>query len=233
MLPALRLAVSTVLIVSACATPASTTTPRLDATLVILKTGPRSEPLSAAERASVFGGHFANMERLARTGDLLLAGPYGSKRADPTCRGVFVLDTGDPARAQALAETDPGFVAGVFRFDYHALSTAAPLRAQRAADIAALDAIVASGRTPPPGEGGRGYVWLTCTDGEAAARALADRPWVLLFARLDRDAAFMLLDATDAAAATALLAPVASALGEHEIDEWFGSGLLVDLPHRR
>ncbi len=127
----MRVAVSALLVLSACATPTAPTQPRLDATLVVLKTGPRTEPLSTTERASVFGGHFANMERLARAGDLLLAGPYGAERADPTRRGIFVLDTADLGHAHALAETDPGFKAGVFRFDYHALSTAAALRAQR------------------------------------------------------------------------------------------------------
>lgn len=217
---------------SACATAPAVPQP-LECTLAILKTGPRTEPLSAEERTKIFGGHFANMERLARERQLLVAGPYGKQRSDPTLRGLFVLDTADPARAKELAETDPGFLAGVFRFEFHALSTTAALRAQIEAELAAQDAIAASGRQPEPGEGGRGYVWLTAVHGEAAASALAGHPAVLLFARLDRDGAFVLLDAKDLADATAKLAPLAPQLGEHRLDEWFGSGLLVELPRRR
>lgn len=217
---------------SACATPSAAPAP-LECTLAILKTGPRTEPLSAEERSKIFGGHFANMERLARERQLLVAGPYGQQRSDKTLRGLFVLDTPDAARAKELAETDPGFLAGVFRFEFHALSTAAALRAQLAADLAAQDAVAASGRQPEPGEGGRGYVWLTARNGDAAASALAGHPAVLLFARLDRDGAFVLLDAKDLADATTKLAPIAPQLGEHWLDEWFGSGLLVDLPRRR
>ena len=33
--------------------------PPLSFTLVLLKTGPRTEPLTAAEQKEVFGGHFA------------------------------------------------------------------------------------------------------------------------------------------------------------------------------
>ncbi|MEO6594982.1 MAG: YciI family protein [Planctomycetota bacterium] len=199
-------------------------------TLVLLKTGPRREPLSDAERSQVFGGHFGNMQRMAREGHLLLAGPYGKDKSDPSLRGLFVLDTVDPERARKLAETDPGFKAGVFALEYHLLATTAPLRAFLAAELAAQDAATRAGRTQAPGEGGRTYVLLTADDGAAVAKVLANHPAVLCFARLDSTRAFVLLDAADAPAARAVLAPLAPNLGTHRLDEWFGSSALANLP---
>ena len=148
--------------------------PPLHCTLVLLKTGPRTEPLTPAERSEVFGGHFANMQRLAREGHLLVAGPYGAN--DASLRGLFVLDTAQPELAKVLAETDPGFRAGVFAFEFHALETEAPLRAFLAAELEAQDEAERAGRVLQPGEGGRTYTLLTAEDGDAAAAP--DLPWV-------------------------------------------------------
>lgn len=224
-----RLAAFLLLVVLTGCNSMPTASAELECTLVVLAAGPRTEPLTPEERTRVFGGHFANMERLSREGHLLVAGPYGKERTDPTWRGLFVLDTKDQARARQLAETDPGFVAGVFRLEYHSLTTTAPLRAHLARDLAAVDAIKATGRTPAPGEGGRGYVLLTATDGAAAGAALAKHPAVLLAARLDGTRAMFWLDAKDAAAARAAIADCTAALGTFTLDEWFGSGLLADL----
>lgn len=200
-------------------------------TFVQLKTGARTD-LTADEQRAVFGGHFANMERLAREGKLLVAGPYGRQRSDASLRGIFVLAAADVAEARAWAETDPGVVAGVFRLELASLATRAALREQLAADLAREDAVKASGRTPSPGEGGRGYVLLTVADANAAAAALKDHGSVLLLGCLDGQRGLALLDAKDLAAAQELLAPLAPQLGAFTLDEWFGSGLLVDLPLR-
>ena len=196
-------------------------------TLVRLETGPRTEPLTAAERAQVFGGHFANMLRLQRDGALVLAGPYGARKSEPTWRGLFVLDTADRERARQLAETDPGFAAGVFRFTYATIATAAPLRAIAAADLAAYDAAVAAGRTPPPGDGCRTYVWLTAERGGDAMSVLRGDPAALLLARLDGERALVLLDANGLDAARALVGPLADRIGPFTLDEWFATARLA------
>ncbi|HZN39928.1 MAG TPA: YciI family protein [Planctomycetota bacterium] len=203
--------------------------PPLCCTLVLLKTGPRSEPLTQAEQTEVFGGHFDNMKRLAREGHLLVAGPYGKN--DAALRGLFVLDTARPERAKELAETDPGFRAGVFAFEFHALETEAPLRAFLAAELEAQDEAERAGRKLQPGEGGRIYTLLTVEDGDAAAAALAGNPAVLLFARLDRKRAFVVLDAVDLEQARTVLAPVAERLGTHGLLCWYASGRLANLPN--
>src|SRR5436190_17263164 len=142
--------------------PAQPAPPPLECTLALLKTGPRTEPLTDDERKQIFGGHFANMMRLATEGLLLVAGPYGKVKTDPALRGLFIFDTNDPARARQIAETDPGFQAGVFQFELHALSTHARLREQMAAELAATDPNAA------PGASIRGYVLLTADDGTRA-----------------------------------------------------------------
>lgn len=221
---------------AACGAAAPDAAPRepapepLELTLVLLKTGPRTEPLGDAERGKVFGGHFGNMQRLAREGHLLVAGPYGRAKSDPALRGLFVLDTADRDRARQLAETDPGFQAGVFALDYHRLTTTAPLRAFLAAEMAALEAAAAAGRTPPPGEGSRLFVLLTAENGDAALAALEGLPGVLWLSRLDGERAFALLDAQDRQAAQTLLQPVADRLGACRLDEWFASSRLAELP---
>jgi uncharacterized protein YciI len=201
----------------------------LDCTLVLLKTGPRRD-LSEAERSRVFGGHFGNMQRLARERQLLLAGPFGEQKSDPGLRGLFVIDTDDPDRARQLAETDPGFRAGVFTFEFHAMSTGAPLRAFLAAELAAQEEATRANRTMAPGEGGRGYVWLTAEDGDAAFAALDGHPAVLCAARLDESRAFVLLDCGDVLTARAVLGGALEQIGTHRLDDWFGSGRLADLP---
>jgi uncharacterized protein YciI len=215
------------LALAACHSQPPTVDPAEPRTLVLLKTGPRTD-LDTAARQQVFAGHFANMGRLARQGDLLLAGPYGKQRSDPNLRGVFVLATGDVEVARQLAETDPGVQAGVFVLEYHRLHTNAPLREFLAAELAADDAAKAAGKTPQPGESGRGFVLLTAADGDAAAAALRDEPAVVLFARHDERGAWVVLDAVDLAGAEAIVAAYRDRLGEFRLDEWFASRRLAE-----
>lgn len=219
------------LLFAACATapPAPAPAP-LEVTLVVLSTGPRQQPLSETEQKQVMGGHLGNIQRLVREGSMLFAGPFGRERSDPSRRGLFVLDTADPERARELAESDPGARAGVFALSYHSLTTAAPLRACHAADLAAQEAAAAAGRPLRPGDECRVYVCLTARDGAAAEAALTGFPGVLCFARLDGTSAFVLLDARDRKTAQAMLQPVADRLGECRLDEWYATERLAELP---
>lgn len=195
-------------------------------TLVYLKTGARTG-LSAEEQRTVFGGHFANMERMARGGQLVLAGPFGQRRTDPALRGIFVLDAADRATAQRYAETDPGYQAGVFALEYHDLATDAALREFVAADLAEADAAKAAGRTPKPGENGRGFVLLIADDCAAASAALAETSATVFSGRYDERGLFAVLDAENLAAAETALAAVRPRLGPHRLEEWFASRNLL------
>lgn len=200
--------------------------PEVACTLVVIRTGARTEPLSQAESSSYFGGHFDNMTRMAKAGDLLLAGPYGSQKSANDLRGIFLLNTADPEQARALAGTDPCFQAEIFRFEYHTLRTRFPLHACQAAVLARLDEAERNGKQLPPGSGCRNYVMVTVADYHRAL-VLATHPAVYLFAQLDNDRAIAFLDCQTHAQAEALLTPLMPQLRDVAIDEWFGTDLLA------
>lgn len=82
--------------------------------LVILKTGPATN-LSEAERAKLFEGHFANIDRLSKEGVLLTAGPLGKN--DKTYRGIFIFAVETVEEAKKLVETDPSVAGGIFSYE--------------------------------------------------------------------------------------------------------------------
>jgi uncharacterized protein YciI len=84
--------------------------------LVILRTGPSRVPEGEARKA-MFAGHFANMERLSRAGQLVLAGPF---EKDPAgWRGLFVFAVTDVEEARRLTATDPVIVNGEMVAEFH------------------------------------------------------------------------------------------------------------------
>ena len=84
--------------------------------LVILKTGPNRMPEGDARKA-MFAGHFANIERLAKAGKLVVAGPFSE---DPDgWRGLFLLAVEDIEEATRLTATDPVIIKGEMVAEYH------------------------------------------------------------------------------------------------------------------
>jgi uncharacterized protein YciI len=82
---------------------------------VLLKTGPKPVP-KGPERDALFKGHFANMERLAAEGKLVMAGPFDGVDG---WRGLFILAVKDIAEAKQLASTDPVLASGEMVAEYH------------------------------------------------------------------------------------------------------------------
>ncbi|HTE06859.1 MAG TPA: YciI family protein [Planctomycetota bacterium] len=202
--------------------------------LVQILTGPKSGQPGKEETERAFAGHFANMERMANEGQLVVAGPYGDDRHDHALRGLFVLDSGDRAQAESWAGTDPTTQAGVFRLELHELGTDAPLARALEADRAWRAGLKAAGKTPSPGEGLRAWVLLTAEHGDLARQQLAPlctaAGGVCLLASLDGTRALALLDASDAASARARFAPQLAALGSFTLDDWYASDQLAHLP---
>ncbi len=91
--------------------------------LVILKTGPKNID-DKAERAKIFQGHFANMERLAAEKRLAVAGPLDGKEGR---RGIFVIATPDIEEAKRYVSTDPVIISGLMEAEYHKLYGSAAL----------------------------------------------------------------------------------------------------------
>jgi len=198
-------------------------------TLVFLKTGAK-EKLSDEEQKTIFAGHFANIQRLAKEKKLLLAGPFGQPKHDIALRGLFVLDTDDPLQAQAWAETDPGFQAHVFTLEYHPLRTQAPLRALLEVELARMAAEEASGAHPEPGANIRGYVLITAQLGIEMEREIAGETFTLLHGRIDGGLGWAVIDAPDPNAAVELIGASREKMGTTLFDSWFATKGLEQLP---
>ena len=84
--------------------------------LVILKTGPTRVP-EGDKRKQMFAGHFANMERLAKAGKLVLAGPFSEDKDG--WRGLFLFAVADIEEARALTSSDPVIVNGEMVAEFH------------------------------------------------------------------------------------------------------------------
>ena len=93
--------------------------------LVILKTGPNRVP-NGPERDEMFKGHFANINRRADEGKLVMAGPLDGVDG---WRGMFVFAVTSVDEAKALVATDPVVVKGEMVPEFHTLYSTAGLMA--------------------------------------------------------------------------------------------------------
>ena len=80
--------------------------------LVILKTGD-TKIEEKALRDSLFRGHFANINKLADEGKLVVAGPL--EKNENQYRGIFILDVKTFAEAGLLLQNDPTVSQGIFK----------------------------------------------------------------------------------------------------------------------
>lgn len=82
----------------------------------LLVRGPKWTAAATEETKRLQEGHMANINRLAETGKLVLAGPFvdGGDR-----RGVFIFKVDTLEEAQALTETDPAVKAGRLKIELH------------------------------------------------------------------------------------------------------------------
>lgn len=77
----------------------------------ILKTGSNSTA-TKEERAKLFEGHMANINKLAAEGKLVVAGPF--MKNERNYRGIFIFNVSTVEEANALVETDPAVKAKIF-----------------------------------------------------------------------------------------------------------------------
>ena len=83
--------------------------------MAILKTGPNRMP-AGPQRDEMFKGHFANIQRLASEGRLVLAGPFDGAEG---WRGMFIFAVTDIEEAKRLVATDPVVVNGEMVPEFH------------------------------------------------------------------------------------------------------------------
>ena len=96
--------------------PAQAPLTRSDYVFGLLVRGPKSTREQTEETKKIQEGHMANINRLAETGKLVLAGPFvdGGDR-----RGVFIFKVDSLSEAQALTDTDPAVIAGRLKVVLH------------------------------------------------------------------------------------------------------------------
>ncbi len=80
----------------------------------LLKTGSNTTA-TKEESAAAFQGHMANINRLAKEGKLVLAGPFMANSKN--YRGIFVFNADTIAAAQALVDSDPAVKAKLLEAD--------------------------------------------------------------------------------------------------------------------
>jgi uncharacterized protein YciI len=83
--------------------------------MAFLKAGPnRNRPREEAQKLQA--AHRANINRLAKEGKLVLAGPFAD---DGELRGIYIFDVKTVAEAEALTKTDPAIQAGQLVMELH------------------------------------------------------------------------------------------------------------------
>ena len=82
--------------------------------LVLLRKGPnRNQDSISADK--IQAGHMANINRLAKEGKLLMAGPMG---VDGDLRGIFLMDCKDSTEVAAIVNTDTAVITGRLKMEY-------------------------------------------------------------------------------------------------------------------
>jgi uncharacterized protein YciI len=90
----------------------------------LLRRGPNAGG-DAAEAARIQEGHMANIRKMAETGKLIVAGPFGD---DTDLRGVFIFKVNSVEEARALAAPDPAIQSGRLVLELHPWYAAAGLK---------------------------------------------------------------------------------------------------------
>ena len=81
--------------------------------LVLLRRGPAWTPEKTAETKAIFEGHMANIEAMAATGKLLIAGPIDAPPEDRTAlAGIFLFDVATKPEVESLIANDPAIKIG-------------------------------------------------------------------------------------------------------------------------
>ena len=99
------------------ARPGADMMPRMTTYYVaFLRRSPKWAPGGAGVE-ELMKGHMANIQRLAKEGRLVLAGPFLEQTGPGSLAGLFFLQAGSLAEAQKLVDTDPAVQAGRFTFE--------------------------------------------------------------------------------------------------------------------
>jgi uncharacterized protein YciI len=106
-----------VIMLAACAHPAPPAAPASRSSgkltmksyfLVLLRRGPAWAPDETPESKKIFEGHMANINAMAKTGKLIIAGPMDAPADDRTAiAGLFLFEDASRADVDAMIANDP------------------------------------------------------------------------------------------------------------------------------
>ncbi|MFC5625698.1 YciI family protein [Algoriphagus winogradskyi] len=82
--------------------------------IAFLYRGDRVTEYSDEQRAEIQAGHMANINRLAKEGKMVMAGPFFGNEE---LRGLFFFAVESVEEAEELTATDPAIKAGVLKMD--------------------------------------------------------------------------------------------------------------------
>jgi uncharacterized protein YciI len=83
--------------------------------LVLLKKGPNRNQNSISEE-KIQAAHMANINRLAKEGKLIMAGPIG---IEDDLRGIFLMNCADSAEVENFVRTDSAVITGRLIMKYY------------------------------------------------------------------------------------------------------------------
>lgn len=89
--------------------------------VMLTKGARRHEITDTAIINKIQAGHLANIDRLAKEGKILVAGPFGD---NGNWRGIFIFDCETQEEVEKLLQTDPAIAAGRLAYEVHPWWTA-------------------------------------------------------------------------------------------------------------
>jgi uncharacterized protein len=83
---------------------------------VMLVKGPHRDDIDSLSLVKIQEGHMANINKMAESGKLQIAGPFGD---DGNWRGIFIFDVATEEEVIELLKDDPAIQAGRLAYEIH------------------------------------------------------------------------------------------------------------------
>ena len=83
---------------------------------VMLTRGENAEKIDSVRLNKLMVGHLNNMKKMAESGKLIIAGPFGD---DGYWRGIFIFDVKSKEEVIELLKNDPAIQAGRLAYEIH------------------------------------------------------------------------------------------------------------------
>jgi len=83
---------------------------------VMLVRGPNANTIDSLSLVKIQEGHMANINKMAESGKLQIAGPFGD---DGNWRGIFIFDVATEEEVKELLKDDPAIQSGRLAYEIH------------------------------------------------------------------------------------------------------------------